>query len=81
MSFIQGVLLLLGSLLLIAFTVVVLVVYFGRKLYFYGRNHIRERKILLKNYRTNQHRFYKNLRSTHSFIAGFVQKGKKNKIH
>ena len=34
MSFIQGVLLLLGSLLLIAFTVVVLVVYFGRKLYF-----------------------------------------------
>ena len=34
MSFIQTVLLLLGTLLLIAFTVVVLVVYFGRKLYF-----------------------------------------------
>ena len=34
MSFIQTVLVLLGTLLLIAFTVVVLVVYFGRKLYF-----------------------------------------------
>ncbi len=34
MSFIQTVLLLLGTLFLIAFTVVVLVVYFGRKLYF-----------------------------------------------
>lgn len=41
MSFIQTVLVLLGTLLLIAFTVVVLVVYFGRKLYFHGRNRTR----------------------------------------
>ena len=81
MSFIQGVLLLLGSLLLIAFTVVVLVVYFGRKLYFSWTKPYKRAQDSLKNYRTNQHRFYKNLRSTHSFIAGFVQKGKKNKIH
>ena len=46
MSFIQTVLLLLGTLFLIAFTVVVLVVYFGRKLYFRGRSHIKEHTIL-----------------------------------
>lgn len=46
MSFIQTVLVLLGTLLLIAFTVVVLVVYFGRKLYFHGRSHIKEHTIL-----------------------------------
>ena len=48
MSFIQTVLLLLGTLLLIAFTVVVLVVYFGRKLYFHGRSHIKAQDSLDK---------------------------------
>ncbi len=46
MSFIQTVLLLLGTLLLIAFTVVVLVVYSGGNCIFHGRSHIKERKIL-----------------------------------
>ena len=47
MSFIQTVLLLLGTLFLIAFTVVVLVVYFGRKLYFsWTESHIKEHTIL-----------------------------------
>lgn len=46
MSFIQTVLVLLGTLLLIAFTVVVLVVYFGRKLYFSWTKPYKEHMIL-----------------------------------
>lgn len=81
MSFIQGVLLLLGSLLLIAFTVVVLVVYFGRKLYFSWTKPYKRAQDSIEKLSNKSTPFLQEFTQDPLFIAGFVQKGKKNKIH
>ncbi|YAR63623.1 DUF3974 domain-containing protein [Bacillus cytotoxicus] len=77
MGFIKMVLLLIGTLLLIGFTIVVLLVYFGRKRYLswakpYKRAHESIEKLSNKSTPFLQ----EFTRSIHSFIAGFVRKGK-----
>ena len=77
MSFIQTVLLLLGTLLLIAFTVVVLVVYFGRKLYFSWTKPYKRAHDSLEKLSNKSLPFLQNLHNIHSFIAGFARKEKR----
>ena len=81
MSFIQTVLVLLGTLLLIAFTVVVLVVYFGRKLYFSWTKPYKRAHDSLDKLSNKSLPFLQNLHNTLSFIVGFVRKERKNNIH
>ncbi len=82
MSFIQTVLLLLGTLLLIAFTVVVLVVYFRRKLYFSWTKPYKRAQDSLDKISNKSIPFLQEFTTTSTvFIAGFAPKERKNKIH
>ena len=81
MSFIQTVLVLLGTLLLIAFTVVVLVVYFGRKLYFSWTKPYKRAHDSLDKLSNKSLPFLQEFTQHPLFIVGFVRKERKNNIH